>query len=123
MHRGPAGKFSLHRYDSAVKRKRPERTARRVQGRALRRLVRDREKLAGLTKGGDRDHPIVVASSAVIEGRAAAMPCPQCEGEYRIVDHRAEAGGLRPVDVKCRQCGVGRILWFRLAPEPGMAIN
>ena len=52
-----------------------------------------------------------------------AMPCPQCGGNYRIVDHRAEAGGLRPVDVKCRQCGVGRTLWFRITVEPGLEIN
>lgn len=89
----------------------------------MRRLVRDREKLAGLTKGGDSGHPIRVGSSAVIEGRSMAMPCPQCGGNYRIVDHRAEAGGLRPVDVKCRQCGVGRTLWFRITVEPGLEIN
>lgn len=89
----------------------------------MRRLVRDREKLAGLRKGGDREHPILVGSSAVIEGRATAMPCPQCEGAYRVVDHRAEPGGLRPVDVKCRQCGVGRTLWFRIGVEAEMEVN
>lgn len=83
----------------------------------MRQLVRDRERLAGLMVGGDRDHPIVVDSTAVIEGRANALPCPQCDGELRVVDHRAEPGGVRPVDVKCRRCGVGRTLWFRLAAD------
>lgn len=106
-----------------MKRKRPERTARRAQERALRKVVRDREKLAGLTLGGGRDHPLVVSSSAVIEGRAAASPCPQCQGEYRILEHRAEAGGLRPVDVQCRRCGVARTLWFRIVPETALAVN
>lgn len=100
-----------------MKRKRPERTARRAQERAMRQLVRDRERLAELVVGGGPDHPIVVTSAAVIEGRASAQPCPQCEGELRVVEHRAEPGGLRPVDVKCRRCGVGRTLWFRLAPD------
>lgn len=83
----------------------------------MRQLVRDREKLAGLSLGGGREHPIVVSSTAVIEGRASAQPCPQCGGELRVTDHRAEPGGMRPVDVKCRQCGVARTLWFRLAPD------
>ena len=96
-------------------RKRPERTERRIQERAARQLVRDREKLALLVAGGAREHPIVVTSAAVIEGRTEALPCPQCEGQYRIAEHRREADGLRALDVKCRQCGVGRTLWFRIA--------
>ena len=98
-------------------RKRPERTARRAQDRAARQLVRDREKLAALVVGGAREHPIVVTSAAVIEGRAAALPCPQCEGAYRVVEHRSDSPGMRAVDVKCQQCGVGRTLWFRLAAD------
>ena len=96
-------------------RKRPERTARRAEERAARKLVRDREKLAALSLGGAKEHPIEVASAAVIEGRTESLPCPQCEGQYRIRDHRSAGPGLRCVDVTCRQCGAPRTLWFRIA--------
>ena len=97
-------------------RKRPERTERRARERDARQLVRDREKLAKLVAGGAREHPLDVPTAAVIEGRAAAMPCPQCSGELRVVEHRSE-GGLRAVDVACRQCGVPRTLWFRIVVD------
>ena len=32
-------------------------------------------------------------------------------------EHRSEGAGVRAVDVTCRQCGVGRTLWFRIAPD------
>ncbi|MEO6774896.1 MAG: hypothetical protein ABI467_18150 [Kofleriaceae bacterium] len=82
--------------------------------RGARELVRDREKLAKLVAGGAADHPIEVSSVAVIEGRVGALPCPQCEGEYRVLDHRFEGPGLRAVAVACRRCGVKRTLWFRI---------
>lgn len=95
-------------------RKRPERTERRTRERAARQLVRDREKLADLSAGGSRDRPIVVESSAVIEGRVEAMPCVQCEGRYRVRDHRSEGPGLRAVDARCDRCGAPRTVWFRI---------
>jgi hypothetical protein len=94
-----------------------KRTERRTRERAARQLVRDREKLAKLVAGGAREHPIEVPSSAVIEGRARVMPCPQCEGEYRIVEHRSEGAGLRAIDVACHRCSVRRTLWFRIASD------
>lgn len=81
--------------------------------RDAKKLVRDREKLAKLVAGGAADHPIEVSSAAVIEVRTAAMQCPQCEGEYRVIEHRSE-GGRRAVDVACRLCGTKRTLWFRI---------
>jgi hypothetical protein len=100
-------------------RKRPERTARRVKERAARQLVRDREKLASLVAGGSAERPIEVVSSSVIETRVRSMPCPQCEAQLDVVDHRSEGQGMRAVDVKCRICGVPRTLWFRIvADEP-----
>jgi len=96
-----------------VGKKRPERTARRAAERAARQLVRDREKLASLVAGGSPERPIAVESSAVVEVRARATPCPQCEGELRVGEHRAEAG-LRAVKVTCVRCHVSRELWFRL---------
>jgi mono/diheme cytochrome c family protein len=93
--------------------KRPERTERRARERAMRGLVRDREKLAALSPGGSAERPIEVPSPAVIDTRVGAMRCPQCEGTYAIDDHQAEAG-LRVVSVTCRLCHVSRRLWFRL---------
>jgi len=52
--------------------KRPERTARRVEERAARQLVRDKEKLAALVAGGSAARPLDVPSSSVIEGRVRA---------------------------------------------------
>ena len=86
----------------------------RRRWRVMRQLVRDRERLAGMTTGGSPSRPIAVASAAVVEVRAAKQRCPQCEADYRIHDHRAPEPGIRAVDVSCRQCGVARTLWFRL---------
>lgn len=100
-------------------RKRPERTERRTRERAARQLVRDREKLASLSAGGAAEHAIEVVSSAVIEGRVGAIPCVQCEGRYRILDHRSAGAGVRALDVRCERCGVARTLWFRIvSAEP-----
>jgi hypothetical protein len=93
---------------------RKDRAERRRGERAARQLVRDRERLAALVPGGSAEHPIHVTSAAVIEVRAAALPCVQCEGSYRIVEHAAAAPGLRRVTVTCRTCGVTRALWFRI---------
>jgi hypothetical protein len=101
--------------DESVSRKRPERTERRARERDARELVRDREKLAKLVAGGAADHPIIVGTAAVIEGRVGA--CPQCGGEYRVNEHRSAGSGLRAVDVACRLCGVKRTLWFRIVVD------
>jgi hypothetical protein len=98
-------------------RKRPQRTERRARERAARDLVRDRERLAALSRGGTAEHPVLVTSSAVIEVRARATPCVQCAGEYRILDHRSAGAGVRAVDVQCQQCGIARTLWFRISSD------
>jgi len=67
-----------------------------------------------MSRGGSSEHPIPVTSAAVVEVRVGALGCPQCEGEYRIREHRAPAPGLRAVDVICQLCGTRRTLWFRL---------
>ena len=79
------------------------------------RVARAREQLARLSPGGSPERAIRVASASVIESRAAAMPCPQCSGLYRILEHTRPVPGLRRVDVACRYCGVPRTLWFRIA--------
>ncbi len=95
-------------------RKRPERTERRARERDLRRLVRDRERLAALLPGASADRPIEVDSPAVIEVRALAMRCPQCDGGYTLDDHRSAAAGVRVLSLTCRICHVSRQIWFRL---------
>jgi len=94
-----------------------KRVARRVDERAARKLVRDREKLAAMTRGGTAEHPIEVSSSAVVETRVGNSTCPQCEGTYRILEHTSPASGLRRVDVRCHRCGAPRALWFRLVSD------
>jgi hypothetical protein len=93
---------------------RRKRTEARERARAMRRLVRDREKLAALSVGGSEDRPIHVTSAAVVEVRVRHLTCPQCDGEYKVREHRAPASGIRSVDVVCQVCGVARILWFRI---------
>ncbi len=95
-------------------RKRPERTARRVRERDMARLARDRARLADLSPGGSEARPIEVDSPAVIELRAAGMPCPICDGELEVVEHRSEGPGIRAVSVRCRACHAARQIWFRL---------
>ncbi|CAN5700972.1 hypothetical protein BH11MYX3_BH11MYX3_06500 [soil metagenome] len=96
--------------------KRP-RVAKREAERAMKKLVQDREKLALLSPGGSRERPIEVTSSAVIEVRVESLPCPQCEGPYRVREHEAPAPGLRRVDVTCRNCSAQRSLWFRIVSD------
>lgn len=101
-------------YHAAVGRKRPERTERRSRERSARRLVQDRERLAGLLPGGAQERPLLVDSVAVIDGRVRSMRCPQCEGGYAVDDDRAVAPGLRCIAVTCRLCHVARSIWFRI---------
>lgn len=83
----------------------------------MRKLVRDREKLATLSIGGSEERPIHVTSAAVVEVRVSHLSCPQCDGEYRVKEHRSPASGIRSVDVTCQICGVSRTLWFRIVSE------
>jgi predicted Zn finger-like uncharacterized protein len=96
---------------------RPERTAKRAREREVRQLVLDREKLAAHARGASLDKAIEVTSAAQIEIRVNALRCPQCDGEYKIVDHRSSGQGGRPVDVKCSVCGMPRTIWFQIV-EP-----
>ncbi len=89
------------------------RTARRQQELKAKKLVHQLDRLADEAPGGAEDRPIEVQSAAVIEPRAKSTPCPLCAGELDIVEHAA-LRGLRPVQVKCRQCHIGRTLWFKL---------
>lgn len=96
--------------------KRP-RTERRERERAVKSLVRDREKLALLSPGGSPDRPITIESPSVIEPRLRSLPCPQCDGELQVRDHRAAGAGLRELDVICKQCHAPRTLYFQLVVD------
>ncbi len=100
-----------------AKKERP-RTSRRVRQQKLRRLVRERERLAELEPGGSPERPMEVPSPAVVELRAGAIPCIQCEGALGIEEHAVREVGselLRLVRARCRTCGTPRELWFRIA--------
>ncbi len=82
------------------------------------RLELARERLATSLPGGSPATPVVVPSSAVIEPRAtAAMPCPHCAGQYRVLEHTRPVPSLRRVEVECRHCATPRTLWFRIEPR------
>lgn len=76
-----------------------------------------RELLASLLPGGSSARAIEVTSAAVIEPRAQTLPCPQCGGQYRVLEHTRPSPGLRKVDVACRHCGTPRSLWFRIVVD------
>ena len=94
------------------------RTVRREAARAVTELARDRERLFKLSPGGRPEGPIDVPSASVVELRAAAVPCPRCEGEQVVEEHAAVAAAsgerLREVQLRCRRCGSKRTMWFRL---------
>jgi hypothetical protein len=102
--------------------KRRPRTARRERERAARKLVRDRDRLASLEEGGAPERPIEVDSASVIPGRARSRPCPLCGGALQLDEETAESvegRRLRCAHMTCRQCGIGREIWFRIgSPLP-----
>jgi hypothetical protein len=95
------------------------RTERRVRERAARQLVRDRQKLAALERGGAADRPQDVPSTSVIAVRVRGTPCPLCGGTLRIDEESAEtrADGklLHAAHASCIACGVARTLWFTVS--------
>jgi hypothetical protein len=96
---------------------RKRRAQERAKERALRKLVRDTEALAGRLPGGSPERPIDVASASVVEGKARATPCVQCGGELDLRADRATStprGVLREVALACRRCHAPRVLWFRI---------
>jgi hypothetical protein len=99
---------------------RPPRARRqqREQQRALRKTVRQLERLASELPGGSPERPIDVASASVIETKARAIRCVQCDAiemELRG-DHASSTarGVLRELAMVCRQCHAPRAVWFRV---------
>jgi uncharacterized protein with PIN domain len=99
------------------------RSQRRVAARAAEKLRRHHERLFGLEPGGSSDRPLVVSSASLVDLRAEALRCPACTGPLRVEEHVAVTVAeqrLRRADLRCRQCGSPRAVWFRIAgaPEP-----
>ena len=91
----------------------------REQQRALRKSVRQLERLAAEMPGGSPERPIDVASASVVETKARTMKCVQCDaGEMELRGDRAMStarGVLRELAMVCRQCHTARAVWFRVA--------
>lgn len=91
----------------------------REQQRALRKTVRQLERLAAELPGGSPERPLDVGSASVVETRARAIPCVQCEAiEMELHGDRATStarGVLRELAMVCRQCHAARAVWFRVA--------
>jgi hypothetical protein len=101
-----------------AKAERPRRR-RREEGRAVRKAVRNTERLADLLPGADAARPIEVVSASVVEVRARATPCVECGGELDVHGDRADStarGVLREMEMGCRRCHSRRTLWFRVTP-------
>jgi hypothetical protein len=95
------------------------RRQRREQERALRKGVRNTERLARQLPGATPESPIEIDAPAVAEIRARATPCPQCGGELEVRGDRADStarGIIRELGLVCRRCHAPRRLWFRVRP-------
>jgi hypothetical protein len=90
----------------------------REQQRALRKTVRQLERLAAELPGGSAERPIDVASASIVETKARAIACVQCDAiEMELRGDKATStarGVLREVAMVCRQCHAPRTVWFRL---------
>ena len=90
----------------------------REQQRALRKSVRQLERLAAEMPGGSPERPIDVASASVVETKARAVPCLQCQAVEMEIrgDHATSTarGVLRELAMVCRRCHAARAVWFRL---------
>jgi len=74
--------------------------------------------------GGSPGHPIEVASPAVIEPRAASLPCPRCGSPAHVDEHVVETHGeqrLRVTHMRCGTCGHRRPLYFLVRSSAGEA--
>ncbi len=101
------------------RRPRSPRAARRARERETKKIRDDLERLARLEAGGAPDHPIEITSSAQVDARTEATPCPLCEGRLHLDEHAAETVDgtrLRVARCRCVECGTPRELYFHLRP-------
>jgi hypothetical protein len=98
------------------KKSRP-RVQRRKAERELAKLREARTRLFELELGGAPEHPLPIASAAVVESHAESLRCPSCDGKHEVLEHRAVTvalARLREARLRCRQCGTQRSVWFRI---------
>ena len=98
------------------------RRKRREEERALRKLVKRTEEMAGELPGASPDRPLDVTSASVVETKARATPCVHCAGELDLRGDRATStarGILRELSLICRRCHAPRTLWYRIRPAGG----
>lgn len=92
------------------------RRERRARDRETVKAAEARLRLAKREPGGAVELPIVVESASLVEPKALGIPCPACGGEVRVEEHAAlfrEA--VRDVRVRCKECGVARSVFVRVA--------
>ena len=81
-------------------------------------LAEDVETLGRTAPGGTPERALEVPSTAVVEGRATALPCHVCgEIALKVEEHSArEVNGerLRVVRVSCTSCGAEREVFVRV---------
>ncbi|MBS2029972.1 MAG: hypothetical protein JST54_18875 [Deltaproteobacteria bacterium] len=81
-------------------------------------LEADVEALGRVAPGGTPGSALEVPSTAVVEGRATALPCHVCgEVALKVEEHSArEVDGerLRVVRVSCTSCGAEREVFVRV---------
>jgi hypothetical protein len=93
------------------------RSARRRLERGTEKLERERERLFGLSPGGNAGRPLSIESASVVETRALSVVCPRCDGPHELLEHAAVLVGgerLREARLRCRRCGTRRSLYFRI---------
>jgi len=95
------------------------RKAKREGERQLRKQVQRVEREARGLPGGAAERPLEVASAAVVEVKARAVPCLRCGGQLDIRRDQATStprGVLRELALVCRVCHGPRTMWFRVTP-------
>jgi hypothetical protein len=101
------------------KRKLSPRGQRRAAERDAVDRARKRVQMAKEQPGGHPGRPIAVASAAVIEARARAVPCAVCQAALDLDAHEAtthDGLSLRRVRLVCKECHTPRELWFHIEP-------
>lgn len=76
-----------------------------------------RDRLEARLPGASEETPIEVTSTAAVEPRAEALPCPRCGGRCHVVEHavhETEDERLRRASVRCGGCGHERDVFVRL---------
>jgi hypothetical protein len=97
-----------------------KRTAERKHARASERLAEDRERLFELEPGGAPRMAQQVPSPSVIDAHVSRVSCPRCDGKLELIEQAAvtvDGARLREARLKCRACGSGRSMWFRIVSD------